>query len=128
MINYNLASLASRRAGTVVELPQIHGTVATEQAYLKALRLILRQIAAALREEVFPVIEREIAQKAAATRLVGDIDTDVFARLRTLADLFSTVAVSRFGDILKAETKRHTKAFAGQIKSLFSVDLSAIVR
>lgn len=128
MLNYKLGKLASRRAGTSAPLPAIHGSVGTETAYLKALRVMLRSMASAVRDEVIPAVERDMAIKLVARGFTGDIDGSVFERIAQLGNALANVAHGTVMRILGLESQRHTKAFMATAKRTLGVDLQAVVR
>lgn len=132
MLNYSLVKLAQgksrRRKGSSVQLPQLHGSIGAEASYLKALRAMLRGIAKAVRVDVIPVVERELAQKRAAARLTGDIDGEHFDRINQLARALGLIATNTVTRILELEARRHTATFMQQAKSVLGIDLSAVVR
>lgn len=128
MLRYSVASLADRRKGTVQPLPAIHGSVGAEAAYLKALRVMLRELVAYVRQNTLPAAEREMAAKRAAARLTVDMGEHDFDALETLASQLSAVASNVVRRILGLEAKRHTEAFLAAAKRVLGVDLSAVVR
>lgn len=128
MLRYKLATLADRRKGTSVPLPAIHGSIAAETAYLKALRAMLRELAGYVRQNIVPAAEREIAAKRAANRLTADMGEHDFDALDSLGARLAAVASSVVRRILGLEAKRHTETFMATAKRVLGVDLSAVVR
>lgn len=128
MLRYSLASLANRRKGNVLPLPAIHGSVGAEAAYLKALRTMLRELAAYVRQNTIPAAEREIAAKRAMNRLTADMGEHEFDALDTLAARLGGVASAMVRRILSLEAKRHTEAFLANVKRALGIDLNAVVR
>jgi len=128
MLSYKLNSLASRRSGTRVVLPVIHSSVGNEVAYLKELRQLLRLLAQAVRENVIPMVEREIEQAKLQRRLQQDMDDDVFRRLGEFARTLADMATQTVGRILGLEARRHSRSFMATAKRVLGVDLSAVVR
>lgn len=126
MISYRLSSLtAGRRKGTSVDLPVIAGTLATEHAYLKALRSILRELAKETRENIVPLAVAEIAANRA---MVKDADRIWFTRLLSLAARLVGASEAMVERILRLESQRHTSKFMETAKRALGVDLSAVVR
>ena len=126
MIRYRLASLVEgRRKGTTQPLPAIQGSLGVEMAYLKALRLMLREMAAYTRQHIIPVAEREIAEQRALTRDMGEHD---FENLESLADRLIAIASATVRRILGLEAKRHTDTFMATAKRVLGIDLAAVVR
>lgn len=128
MLRYKLASLADRRKGTAVPLPAIHASLGAETAYLKALRVMLRELAAYVRQTIIPAAEREIAAKRAANRLTVDMGEHDFDALSSLAARLAAVASATVRRILGLEAKRHTETFMATAKRVLGIDLSAVVR
>lgn len=126
MIRYRLANLApSRRKGSTVQLPVIAGTLAAEQAYLKALRVILRELARETRENIVPLAVAEIQANRA---MVRDAEQSWFRRLLELSIDLAISAEGMVGRILGLEAERHTKRFMETAKRALGVDLAAVVR
>ena len=125
MIRYSLARLAERRKGTAQPLPAMHGSVGAETAYVRALRAMLREMAAYTRETIVPVAEREIAAKR---RVTMDVDRSWFEQLSALSVRLSIATEAMVLRILGLEAKRHTDGFKATAKRVFGVDLTAVVR
>lgn len=132
LLKYSISKLAAstsrRRPGTSVQLPQIHGSIGPEQDYLKALRLMLRGIFKAIREDVLPVVERELAQKRAQERITGDIDGATFERIKQLGAALDVISGDTVNRILGLEARRHTETFMRQAKATLGIDLTSVVR
>lgn len=126
MIRYSLARLAERRKGTTQPLPAMHGSVGAETAYLKALRGMLRELAAHTRETLVPIAEQEIAAKR--SRITVDVDRSWFEQLTALSVRLSIATEAMVVRILGLEAKRHTDGFRAAAKRVFGVDLTAVVR
>lgn len=131
-LKYNMAKLAAstsrRRPGTSVALPQMHPPIGAEADYLKAVRVMLRGIFKAVREDVLPVVERELAQKRAAERITGDIDSATFDRIKQLGQALGVLASDTVNRILGLEARRHTETFMRQAKATLGIDLTSVVR
>lgn len=125
MIRYNLARLAERRKGTVLSLPAIHGSLGAETAYLKALRALLREMAAETRETIVPLA---VAELSASRTLTKDVEQSWFERLINLSVRLNIIAEQTVNRILGLEAKRHTETFMSTAKRALGVDLSAVVR
>lgn len=132
MLKYSMAKLAStnqrRRKGSFVALPQIHGSAGAERSYLAALRKVLAELFKAVKADVLPVAERELAQQRAEQRVTADIDTETFDRIKQLGQALGVLANSTVQRILGLEAKRHTETFMRQAKSALGIDLTAVVR
>lgn len=126
MIRYRLSELAAnRRKGTVQPLPPIHGSLGAERAYLKALRVILRELAKETRENIVPLAVAEIAANRAMT---SDADRSWFRRLLELSIDLAISAEGMVGRILGLESQRHTERFMETAKRALGIDLAAVVR
>ena len=132
MLKYDISKLAAsstrRRKGTSVSLPQIHGSLGAERSYLAALRKMLAELFKAVRQDVLPVVERELAQQRAAQRITGDIDSETFERIKQLGNALGVLANSTVQRILGLEAERHSATFMRQAKQALGIDLSAVVR
>lgn len=127
MIKYDLAQLAaspSRRKGSSIPLLPVHGSLRAETQYLKLLRQMLKQLQMTVKNELLPVVERELD----ANRLTTDAEASWFERLADLARVLSNSISNMVGDLFKLENKRHTDKFMSQAKKKLGVDLSSIVR
>lgn len=126
MIRYRLAELVpNRRKGSTAQLPQITGTLAAERAYLKALRTILRAMAAETRQNIVPLAVAEIQASRAMTR---DADRSWFFRLMEMSIDLAISAEGMIGRILGLEAERHTDRFMETAKRTLGVDLMSVVR
>lgn len=125
VLRYKLKSLGEKPKGAVVALPEIHGSLGQERAYLAALRAMLKALAAQVRADVLPVVSAELA---AQKHLQTDIDGDVFTRLSAFATILARTASNMVNRILRLESQRHTKQFAASVKRAIGVDVGAIVR
>lgn len=129
MVRYDIAKLATgRRKGTAQLLPPIHGSVGAEAAYLKALRSVLRELAAYVRQNTLPVAERDLATKRATARLTADMGEHDLEALESFAARLAAVASNVVRRILALEARRHTSTFLAAAKRVLGVDLSAVVR
>lgn len=126
MIRYSLAGLAERRKGTTQPLPAMHGSAGAEVAYLKALRVMLREMAAYTRGTILPMAEAEIAAKR--IRITADVDRSWFETLTALSVRLSIATEAMAVRILGLEAKRHTEGFKASAKRVFGIDLTAVVR
>lgn len=124
MIRYRLADLVTGRKGKV-ELPAIHATLASEIAYLKALRSILRELAKETRENIVPLAVAEIQASKAVTR---DADRTWFQALIALSSRLVWISEAMVNRILRLESQRHTKRFMETAKQALGIDLAAVVR
>lgn len=125
MIRYDLSALAKRRNGTFQPLPAIHGSVGAEVAYLRALRAMLREMAAYTRSDIVPAAVAEIAMKR---EMQIDADRSWFIRLSELMLRLVLTAETTIANIMVLESRRHTSSFMASAKRALGVDLSAVVR
>jgi len=126
MIRYRLAELAQhRRKGSTAQLPVIAGTLAAEREYLKALRMILREMARETRENIVPLV---VAEMQANRAMTSDADRSWFQRLLEMSIDLAISAEGMVGRILGLEAERHTKRFMETAKRALGVDLAAVVR
>lgn len=126
MIRYRLASLVEhRRKGSSALLPVITGTLAAEREYLKALRVILREMARETRKRIVPLAVVEIQ---ASRAIVRDADRSWFRRLLEMSIDLAISAEGMVGRILGLEAERHTKRFMETAKQTLGIDLAAVVR
>lgn len=126
MIRYRLAELApNRRKGSTQALPPIQASLGAETAYLKALRVMLREMAAHVRTHIVPMAEREIAASRAMTRDMGEHEFETLEGIKNRLVAVATATVRR---ILGLEANRHTETFMATVKRALGVDLSAVVR
>lgn len=131
MLKYDLADLArgNRRKGTRVLLGTIHGSLAAEREYLAALRAMLRQLFKAVREDVLPTVEREMRQGLMGdARLVVDVDTGMFERIKQLGAALGRLTTDMVKNILGLEGQRHTEKFIQNAKRALGIDLRTVVR
>ncbi|QJD54299.1 putative head morphogenesis protein [Aminobacter phage Erebus] len=124
MLRYDIGELAVRKTG-VGFLPQLHGLPATEAQYLAILRAMLRALNKAVRLDVVPVAEVEMA---AQRRITRDVDAGLFERILNLGRALGNIASSTVGNVLVLASQRHTAAFLRTAKSALGIDLSAVVR
>lgn len=126
MIRYRLADLvSSRNKGSVAALPQLAGTLASEQEYLKAVRSLLRELAREAREGVIPLAVAEIAANRSMYR---DADRSWFQRLYIISGRMVEAAEELVLRILRLESQRHTARFIQAARRALGVDLTAVVR
>lgn len=126
MIRYSLASIApGRPKGSTAQLPVIAGTLASERAYLKALRIILREMARETRQNIVPLAVAEIEAKRVMT---SDADRSWFRRLLEMSIDLVISAEGMIGRILMLEAERHTDRFIESVKRTIGIDLAAVVR
>lgn len=127
MQSYNLSQLATKKSRrSSITLPPIRDSVGPQKDYLKALRAMLRQLAATVRAEIIPEAEREIARQRAA--LTTDIPGEfVFQRLRALAVQLGVIAEGIVGRILMLESGRHTEKWKSAVRSTIGIDVDAVV-
>lgn len=126
MIRYRLTTLVEgRRKGSTVQLPVIAGTLAAERAYLKALRMVLREMARETRENIVPLA---VAEMQANRAMMSDADRSWFRRLLEMSIDLAISAEGMVGRILGLEAERHTERFMETAKRAMGVDLVAVVR
>lgn len=127
MIEYKLSQLAktnARRKGVKIPLPAIHAPLNLEAMYLKELRRVLKVLAGAVKSDLLPVVEKELAK----ARLMQDADESWFERLADLVRTLTRSSSSLVNRILNLENVRHTEQFVSKAKKTLGVDLGAIVR
>lgn len=121
MINYDLARLAKTTKPIV--LPKLEERRATELAYLKALRLMLRGLARAGAAELATIKTQRLVRVSGDSVVVVDAGPD-----DNLAASLARIATRMVERILELESKRHTETFIEQVKSKVGIDLSVVVR
>lgn len=131
MLKYDLKKLASstarRRPGQKILLPVIERSAGAEVSYLKVLRDMLRGIFAAVKRDVLPVVERELAQQRQGQRVIGDVDSATFERIKRLGEQLGLIAIDAIERILGLEAIRHTKQFMTSAKKVLGIDLNSVV-
>jgi SPP1 gp7 family putative phage head morphogenesis protein len=128
MQTFNLGELAARKTRRRrVALPPITDSRGAQKEYRKTLRAILRALAKAVREDILPAAERELAaQKAALTRDAwGEFQ---FQQLLDLSVTLRIAAEGLVGRILMLEGKRHTEKWQASVRSTLGIDIAAVVR
>lgn len=127
MLKYNLASLAASAGvlapGTRITLAPIDYRQSTVIAYLKATRVMLKAIAAQVRETVIPVYQAD-----KRSRLTRDVDQSSFDAMRALAATFARITGEQVERIMRLESIRHTATFQDEARRALGIDLTAIVR
>ena len=127
MLKYNLASLAASAGvlapGTRVKLQPIDYRNSTQTAYLKAERVMLKAIAAEVRQTLIPA-----AQADKRRRLTRDVDQSSFDQLRALSATMARISGDMVERVLRLESIRHTETFRDEARRALGLDLSAIVR
>lgn len=127
MQSYNLARMAKgkTRRDSIV-LPPISDSIGARKEYERALRAMLRSLAATVRSDVLPAAEAEIArQRSAMTQdALGEF---VFESLKQLAVRLGVIAEGMVGRILRLESERHTKKWLASVRSTIGIDLAAVV-
>ncbi|MDE0922393.1 minor capsid protein [Aurantimonas coralicida] len=127
MYTYSLSRLAQQKTGRgSITLPPIQDNKGAQTEYLRALRAMLRSLAATVRSDVLPAAEAEIArQRSAMTQdALGEF---VFEGLKQLAVRLGVIAEGMVGRILRLETERHTKKWLASVRSTIGIDLAAVV-
>ncbi|QQM29304.1 minor capsid protein [Martelella lutilitoris] len=131
MLRYSLAKQgrrAGRKSGTVAYLPEIPVRLSAERDYEKALRSMLRQMAAEVRESIIPAYEADLAQRKAQEAITVDAaDRSWFVRLDALKASLVRVAQSTVDRILNLEAERHTENFAAAVKRAIGIDIRAVI-
>ena len=127
-MKYSLSKLG-RQAGKTGEayLPVIQPTLSSEMDYLKALRSLLRQVAAETRESIIPAYRVELEQKRAQAAFTGDVDRTQFQGLVQLTEALVRQSEGTVRSILDLEAARHTKNFVASAKRAIGIDISAMV-
>jgi SPP1 gp7 family putative phage head morphogenesis protein len=119
-----MAATKTRRAS--ITLPPIADSRGAQTEYVRALRAMLRSLAATVRSDVLPAAEAEIArQRAAVTQdAIGEY---IFRGLRDLAVSLGVIAEGMVGRILRLESERHTKKWLASVRSTIGIDIAAVV-
>lgn len=128
MQSYSLARLAAQNKlrRPTITLPPIQDSKGAQTEYLRALRAMLRSLAATVRSDVLPAAEAEIArQRSSMTQdALGEF---VFESLKQLAVRLGVIAEGMVGRILRMESERHTKKWLASVRSTIGIDLAAVV-
>ncbi|MFY0735630.1 minor capsid protein [Aurantimonas sp. NFXS3] len=127
MQSYSLSRMAATKTKRpTITLPPITDSKGAQTEYLRALRAMLRSLAAAVRSDVLPAAEAEIArQRSAMTQdALGEF---VFEGLKQLAVRLGVIAEGMVGRILRLESERHTKKWMASVRSTIGIDLAAVV-
>jgi len=132
MINYDIRRLAAsvkvRRKGTSVLLPPLAPSLGAQVSYLAALRKMLSALAKTVREDIVPVVSRELQGHNGGPRMTQDVDSATFERLRQLGEGLGRIATATVLQILGLESQKHTAAFMQTAKKTLGIDLTAVVR
>lgn len=127
MQSYSLSRMAATKTKRpAITLPPITDTRGAQTEYLRALRAMLRSLAATVRSDVLPAAEAEIArQRSAMTQdALGEF---VFESLKQLAVRLGVIAEGMVGRILRLESERHTKKWMASVRATIGIDLAAVV-
>lgn len=127
MQSYSLSRMAATKTNRpTITLPPIADSKGAQTEYLRALRAMLRTLAATVRSDVLPTAEAEIArQRSAMTQdALGEF---VFEGLKQLAVRLGVIAEGMVGRILRLESERHTKKWLASVRSTIGIDLAAVV-
>lgn len=127
MQSYSLSRMAATKTRRdTITLPPITDSKGAQTEYLRALRAMLRSLAATVRSDVLPAAETEIArQRSAMTQdALGEF---VFEGLKQLAVRLGVIAEGMVGRILRLESERHTKKWLASVRSTIGIDLAAVV-
>lgn len=125
MQRVDVSRLGDRRKGSRAVLPPLQGTLRAEREYLKALRVILREMARETRENIVPLAVAEIAASRALTK---DIEPSWFDRLISMSVRLAVTAEGMVNRILGLEAERHTDRFMETAKRALGIDLAAVIR
>ena len=117
---------AGKTRRPTITLPPIQDSIGARKEYERALRAMLRSLAATVRSDVLPAAEAEIArQRSAMTQdAIGEY---VFEGLKQLAVSLGVIAEGMVGRILRLESERHTKKWLASVRSTIGIDLAAVV-
>ena len=126
MQTFRLAEIAQSKRRQV-PLPPISDSIGAQKEYLKTLRVMLRKLAAVVREDILPEAERELAaRKADLTQdAMGD---NAFEGLIILAAALRRTSEAMVGRIIDLEASRHTDKWKASVRSALGVDVSTVVR
>ena len=126
MQTFRLAEIAQSKRRQVL-LPPISDSIGARKEYLKTLRVMLRKLAAVVREDILPEAERELAaRKADLTQdAMGD---NAFERLGIVAAALRRTSEGMVGRIIDLEAGRHTNKWKASVRSALGIDVSTVVR
>lgn len=125
---YDLREIA-RRAGVrrrTVALRPIEPPRGLESSYRRVLRAMLSAIAAHVRDEILPAVERE--RQGLVRDEAGDRIGGLFAGMRQVVERLSSAADLTARRIFEAEADRHTARFVASIRQAIGVDMGAMLR
>lgn len=129
MIDYDLQGMlrgsARARFGfkrrIVLQAPAI--SLGAERGYLSALRKLLRELLAAVRQYVLPNYRPGVLDA-----LVADVGETWWDLLRQVKDRLVAITQNTVSSILNLEARRHTTEFITTAKKALGIDLGAVVR
>jgi SPP1 gp7 family putative phage head morphogenesis protein len=128
MQTYSMAKISGRKKGDRVILPPVNVRLSAEKQYYAALRLMLTQAAAEVRQGIIPKYQSEQAQNRLQRSYQADASNDWFITLKALVNQLQRVASDTVNRILNLEAERHTDAFMASAKRSLGIDLKAVVR
>ena len=126
MIRFDIRKLAPRPKGTVILLPPPRPSWSAEVAYLRALRALLRGLAALVRDDIAPAAERTRLRLDAG--FTADVEEGEWEEFERTAARLTAVAETTVSTVLSLEAQRHTKEFMTIAKRALGIDLTSIVR
>lgn len=132
MLRYSLAKLgraAGRAKGTTALMQPVPLRRAAELELEKALKTVLKGIAAEVRESVIPVYAFDLQQQRAEKRLTGDgANRSWFQRLGSVITLLNRRATEMVERVLRLEARRYDEGFMAEAKRVLGIDLRAVIR
>lgn len=131
MLRYSIAKLAAGKQakGTTALLQPVPLRRAAELELEKALKTVLKGIAAEVRESVIPVYAFDLQQRRAERRLTRDgANRSWFQRLGTVVNLLGRRATEMVERVLRLEAKRYDEGFMAEAKRVLGIDLRAVVK
>lgn len=131
MLRYSIAKLAAGKQakGTTTLLQPVPLRRAAELELEKALKTVLKGIAAEVRESVIPVYAFDLQQQRAEKRLTGDgASRSWFQRLGSVIILLNRRATDMVERVLRLEAKRYDEGFMAEAKRVLGIDLRAVIR
>ncbi len=128
MLRFKLAEIAKSRRAEIV-LPPLTDSVGAVTETEKALRAMIRELAAEVKADLLAAYEADLAQlRSTLTGDAGEASEQVFARIKALAAKLGRVAGEMVNRILWREAGRHTEKWRAQVRAALGVDLEAVVR
>ena len=128
MLRFKLAEIAESRRAEII-LPPITDSAGAVAEAERALRAVIRALAAEVKADLLPAYEADLARlQATLTGDAGEASEALFGRLKQLASRLGRIAAEMVNRILRREAGRHTEKWRTQVRQALGVDLEAVVR